>query len=57
VMIAGTMIIFFIRLCWWKKCCQTDQMQAYPTPTWLKTRNIVLVYYDLRQCESQKCIV
>jgi hypothetical protein len=33
VMITGTMIIFLIRLCCWKKCCQTEQMPAYPVPS------------------------
>jgi hypothetical protein len=33
VMIAGTRIIFLIGLCCWKKCCQTEQMPAYPVPS------------------------
>jgi hypothetical protein len=33
VMIARAMIIFHIGLCCWKKCCQVDQMPAYPAPS------------------------
>jgi hypothetical protein len=33
VMVARAMIIFFIGLCCWTKCCQGDPTPAYPAPS------------------------